>query len=264
MTMQEFNRIRVIIKSNWPAHSVVDDDVSINIWYQMLKDLTYKTCEMALMELSAQLDFPPSIAQIRKKYAEYTSPPVKEAGEAWEDVRRLIRKYGWPGELEALAEMDELTRRAAKSIGFLEICRSEAPDVVRGQFLRIYETLANRQKADAGIPKALAEFKHRQQERIANGEKEGQGALAGDGEGISGPLPDALPEPAVMGGLVGYGEDVRDHNVELPGKCGNPGQGEAVGPLEAARRRISSRHQQVHEGGAGGIPAAAVMHHDGT
>lgn len=166
MTIAEFDNIRAALKSAWPSANIMPDKFSINLWYKMLKDIPYAVCSAAVMELMGTEKFAPSIAQIREKSLSYMEEPDKEAGEAWEFVRRMIRKYGYPGELEALAEMDELTREAVRSIGFLDICRSENIMVERAHFLRIYDTLRARRKADRSLPPAVLANRQRILARI--------------------------------------------------------------------------------------------------
>jgi len=166
MTIAEFDNIRAALKSAWPSANIMPDKFSINLWYKMLKDIPYAVCSAAVMELMGTEKFAPSIAQIREKSLSYLEEQDKEAGEAWEFVRKMIRKYGYPGELEALAEMDELTREAVRSIGFLDICKSENIAVERAHFLRIYDTLRTRRKVDRSLPPAVLANRQRILARI--------------------------------------------------------------------------------------------------
>ena len=168
MTSQEFDKIRAALKSAWPSANIMPDKFSINLWYQMLKDIPYKVCSAAVMELMGTEKYAPSIAQIREKCSAYKEESDMEAGEAWEFVRKMIRKYGHPGELEALAEMDDLTREATQAIGFLNICKSENIMVERAHFLKIYDSLRKRRKNDRMLPPAVLANKHRIMEIMQN------------------------------------------------------------------------------------------------
>ena len=183
MTIEEFDNIRAAIKSAWPGKQIMPGRFEINLWYKALSDLDYQICQMALMEIITQSVFPPSIAELRKKCAEYTSAPVKSSGEAWEEVRLMVRKYGYYREEEALSSMDDLTRQAVKGVGFREICMSTNIAVERAHFLRLYDALVERKKQDAGTPAALLRYKQRCQKRIAH-EQDSRTAIDGDGEGI--------------------------------------------------------------------------------
>ena len=166
MTIAEFDNIRAALKSAWPSANIMPDKFSINLWYKMLKDIPYAVCSAAVMELMGTEKFAPSIAQIREKSLSYLEEPDKEAGEAWEFVRKMIRKHGYPEEEEALAEMDELTRSAVMAVGYLDICRSENIMVERAHFLRIYDTLRTRRKVDRSLPPAVLANRQRILARI--------------------------------------------------------------------------------------------------
>ena len=191
MTSDEFEFIRAAIKSAWPSKQIMPGKFEINLWFKALQDLDYQICQMALMELITQSEFPPSIAELRKKYAEYTTAPVKTSGEAWEEVRLMVRKYGYYRYDEALEAMDDLTRQAVKG----------------AHFLRLYDALVERKRQEAGTPAALLRYKQRCQERIAH-EQDSRAAIDGDGERIPRPVPEAVLQPAEMAGMGGPDEGV--------------------------------------------------------
>ena len=93
MTPQEFDVIRAAIKSAYPTFNIMPDRYSIQLWYRMLGDIDFKICETALQELIATQTYPPQIAEIRAKCADYTSPQIKDAGEAWGDITGRTRRW---------------------------------------------------------------------------------------------------------------------------------------------------------------------------
>ena len=59
-----------------------------------------------------------------------------------------------------MASMSPRTAKVVRYMGWQEICTSERPDVVRGQFMKMYETVANREKQERLLPASLrAEIK---------------------------------------------------------------------------------------------------------
>ena len=155
MTEQEFMKIAAAIKTSYPAVNVLKDKASMNIWYMMLSDIDYQICQNAVLELISTLKFPPTIAEIREKCSMLTSLPVKDWGEAWEEVLMAIRRFGYPQELEAMNSLDDLTRKCVKRIGYQNICMSDNISADRANFRMIYETEAQRKKTDNQLPLSL-------------------------------------------------------------------------------------------------------------
>jgi hypothetical protein len=148
-------KIATAIKTSYPAVNVLKDKASMNIWYMMLSDIDYQICQNAVLELISTLKFPPTIAEIREKCSMLTSLPVKDWGEAWEEVLMAIRRFGYPQELEAMNSLDDLTRKCVKRISYQNICMSDNISADRANFRMIYETEAQRKRTDNQLPLSL-------------------------------------------------------------------------------------------------------------
>ena len=156
MTRQEFDIIRATIKGAYPNFNIINDKYSLQIWYKMLADLDYKMCETALMELFATHVYPPQIAEIRQKCAEYMNPQIEDSGSAWEEVQQAVRKYGYYRAEEAMQSLSPVIRKAINRIGgFAAICSSDNPSVNRAHFYKMYEAIAEREKTDSMLPPAI-------------------------------------------------------------------------------------------------------------
>lgn len=167
MTAQEFDLIRAAIKSAYPSFNIMPDKYSIKVWYRMLGDLDFQLCETALLELIATHTYPPQISEIRAKCAEYNSPQLKDAGEAWGEVQMAIRKYGYYRADEAIESLVGPVRTAAERIGFRELCMSENPEANRAHFFKIYNAIVDRETQNAMVPVQILEQKHEHQNRIS-------------------------------------------------------------------------------------------------
>lgn len=124
----------------------------MELWFKQLQDLPYEVAELTLNKWVATNKWSPTIADLREQAAVLTKGEAKDWGEAWQEVIRAINVYGSYREAEALASMDETTRRVVERIGFRNICLSENITHDRANFRMIYEELQSRQKQDNQIP----------------------------------------------------------------------------------------------------------------
>lgn len=124
-------------------------------WSTMLNDVDYPTAEKALQKVLATAKFFPTIAEIREAIVELTQPSTGSWLDAWGEVRRAISNHGYNHPKEALESMTPLTAYVVRCIGWMDICTSEEPEVIRGQFRMAYEQNAKRKKEMAVLPEGL-------------------------------------------------------------------------------------------------------------
>ena len=156
MKKPDLIKVMGIIAAAYPNMKDITE-VQINVWFHSLKDLDIKAVQLAVQQYILEGTFPPSVAEIRKRAMAVLTPELPEKTEAWEQVMGAIKKFGYARETEALKSMEPVVARAAKSMGWREICHSQKPDVVRGQFLRMYESISERQNRDNLIPLEMKE-----------------------------------------------------------------------------------------------------------
>lgn len=129
------------------------DALTRDAWYELIKDMPRQLVVEAIKSYAASHVWAPSIAELRAEVLKAANPDLRiDADEAWGLVVQAIRKYGYTRPQEALASLPEPVARCARRFGWRELCLSEEPDVVRGQFRRAYETQFAREKTDALIP----------------------------------------------------------------------------------------------------------------
>jgi len=153
MTKAEIAKILAVLAASYPKFEV--DDLKVQVWHEMLGDLDYATANMAVKKLILENAFPPSIAEVRKAAAEIMNPDVMTAAEAWGEVERAVRTYGSYQEIEALASLSPRTAKVVRQIGWREICLNEEPGVVRGQFLKMYQQVQERDRREMLLPAGL-------------------------------------------------------------------------------------------------------------
>ena len=141
MTLEEAGRLVTILLAAYPAARERVDRHTITVYAHMLADLDFETARAAALKCMAQSTFFPSVAEIRRAAAEIKAG-IPTAEEAWAEVRREIGRVGTYAQP---AFSHPLIAEAARAIGWWNLCMSESPGVERGHFLRVYETLRNRE-----------------------------------------------------------------------------------------------------------------------
>jgi len=154
MKKSETIQILGVIAAAYPNMKEINE-TQIKVWHESLKDLEAKTVQLATQQYILEGTYPPSIAEIRQRATAITQPEIPTATEAYEEVQRAIRNYGYSREAEALETLSPIARKTARAMGWREICHSEKPDVIRGQFLKMYEIEAQREQAAAILPEDI-------------------------------------------------------------------------------------------------------------
>lgn len=132
---------------NWPDPNNLEKLVAL--WAKMLAEYDYFIVAAAVEKYLAESPYPPTIADIMKRITDITIAKEKTAIEAWGDVGQAIRRYGSYNETLALDMLTALTRKVVKSMGYRELCLSENEMADRAHFLKVYDTLAAREREDA-------------------------------------------------------------------------------------------------------------------
>jgi hypothetical protein len=150
MTKKEFGTIFAMIKLAYPSFTkdLSEDEViaKIGLWYSMLRGIDIDDLKAGVEKYISNNQFPPTIADL-KEYSLNTN--FLNAEEAWDEIQQAGRKYGlWDiGKSKTL--LSPLTLKAAEQIGLREIYLSEDIELTRTRFVKIFEIMFNREKADA-------------------------------------------------------------------------------------------------------------------
>lgn len=130
------------------------------VYFDALNDLPFDVAMVAAKKVIATLENPflPMPAVFRNMALDVTGQVVASFPNAYSEVLRAIRNYGFYKEKEALESLSPLTRKATEAIGWKELCLSEEPDVIRGQFRMAYEALERREMMNAKTPQSLKEI----------------------------------------------------------------------------------------------------------
>ena len=149
------------------------DQLMIDMWQKMLADIPYDAAEKAITASVATSPFPPSISEIRDYATRLNGPRRLTAEEAWGLAQDAMRNYGLntvkkdgfveKPVMESTHEYGGRTYRTVtfqptgleyeakrhvppdvwdlmKHFGYRDMYLSENPDVVRGQFMRAWNS----------------------------------------------------------------------------------------------------------------------------
>lgn len=162
MTKQDMIKIFAILATTYTQFEAVMQDkeklkLSVEVWHELLGDIDFNIAKMAVQKLILESPFPPTIADLRKHIAEITTPKNDrlDGAYAWGEVTTAIRKYGYYRESEALKSLSPATAKVVKYLNWKEICTCEEPGVIRGQFLKMFEQIAKRDKQERLLPDTL-------------------------------------------------------------------------------------------------------------
>ena len=151
MSPAEVARILAVVAAAYPGFEV--DDIKHSVWLGFLGDLDYQVVNEAVKRHVCTSRFPPSIAEIREHAAAVMNPEAITGAEAWGEFIAAIKRYGCNHEREALESLHPDTARVARLMGWYDSCMSENVDVLRGQFLRMFEQLRKRDEYVALLPR---------------------------------------------------------------------------------------------------------------
>lgn len=120
------------------------DEATLAVYMATLADLNTDDLRRAVLWCIAHCKFMPTVAEIREAAINSDEANrVPTSGEAWGEVMCQVRSVGNWGIPTFSSPTIE---RAVDAIGWREICLSEEPGVIRGQFLKIYATFEGRAK----------------------------------------------------------------------------------------------------------------------
>lgn len=156
-----------------------------DFWGEMLADIPFDAAKAALKAHASTSPFPPSIAEIRDYATRQSGPRRMTADEAWGKAHEAMRKYGlntartdvYVPDQEPPARFGEPVRirksgleyeakrhcppevwAILERMGYADVYMSDAPDVVRGQFMRSWSNHDQEAKEERVIGGILPEL----------------------------------------------------------------------------------------------------------
>ena len=165
MTKKETAGMFALISALYPRDEkfAKADKEAILAWHEMLEDIPFDVAKAAIKASVATSPFPPQICDIREYATRMTGQRRMTADEAWGIAAEVIRtyssrtvpiegfssntydfvKFGEPVKARPSGLEYEAKRHCPKEVweilermGYADVCASENPDVIRGQFMR--------------------------------------------------------------------------------------------------------------------------------
>jgi hypothetical protein len=145
MTKSEVVSLVALASAAYPSAQDKDPDPIVKAWMLMLSDMSYPIAKAAVVRVCRSSRFFPSIAEIVTAAREIDPrcEHLPTAAEAWEEVAQLMRKAG-PTFVPTYS--CDTVKRAARAIGWNNLCYGENVDANRAHFLRLYEAMREKRE----------------------------------------------------------------------------------------------------------------------
>lgn len=159
MNRTETVQIITLLAGNYEAianKSDIQKELMLNTWYECLNDLDYNLVLQAVKKSIIESPYAPTIHDIRKNAIEIVNPTTKvTAIEAWDEAYKMICNglYMTEEQFESASPMVKNFFKDIKQVR--ELAKSDIQSVntvTKGQFLKQYDVLVQREKEEKIIP----------------------------------------------------------------------------------------------------------------
>jgi hypothetical protein len=175
MTEAQVHKLVAVLAASFPAAR--GDAGTIAAYQRMLADLDYPAANAAVERLIATSKRLPTVAEVRDAVLALTAGEARNGGEAWGDVLKAIRRYGYMRTPGVDFHFDDpVVANTVRALSWQELCSSENAVADRARFIETYDQLAvrhRRAQLSDGLP-AMQRFRalqaSQQQAELAAGE----------------------------------------------------------------------------------------------
>lgn len=160
MERDEFKILVKAMKAVYAQPTFIPDKDAFDVWYGLLKDLSYEQANVAIQKYMTTEKFPPTIADIRTKATEIIAPEEESMSElqAWALVRKAIGNSNYHAE-EEFERLPEACRVAVGNPANLRewamMDVDQVATVEQSHFIRNYRAAVQRIKDDAKLPETM-------------------------------------------------------------------------------------------------------------
>lgn len=174
MSKEETIQVITLLAGNYDSIAKKDKiqkQLMVNTWQECLGDLDYQLVLQAVKKSIIDSPYPPTIHDIRKNAVEMINPTQKRTAiEAWNEAYRMIC-----GGLYMTQEQFEMASPEVKKFfgnvrQVAELARTDIDTVntvTKGQFLKQYDVLVQREQERKMLPPQMQEFTKQLAERMS-------------------------------------------------------------------------------------------------
>ena len=173
MNKQETVEVITLLAGNYDSIAKKDStqkQLMINTWLECLGDLDYRLVLESVKKTMITSPYPPTIADIRKNAIEMIKPTTsKTAIEAWNEAYKMICKGTYMEEEEFEKASPEVKKFFGNVRQVRELAQTNTDvvnSVTKGQFLKQYEVIVNREKEQKLLPQSMQDFTKKLAERM--------------------------------------------------------------------------------------------------
>lgn len=165
MNKTETIQVITLLAGNYDSIAKKDNtqkQLMINTWLECLGDLDYRLVLEAVKKTMITSPYPPTIADIRKNAIEIIKPTTsKTAIEAWNEAYSMICKGTYMEEEEFEKASPEVKKFFGNVRQVRELAQTNTDvvnSVTKGQFLKQYEVIVDREKERKLLPQSMQDF----------------------------------------------------------------------------------------------------------
>lgn len=174
MNKTETVQVITLLAGNYDSIAKKDatqKQLMINTWQECLGDLDYNLVLQAVKKTIIESPYPPTIHDIRKNAVEMINPTTKRTAiEAWNEAYKMICSAS----ILTAEDFEKASPEVKKFFGNLrqvvELGRSDIDTVntvTKGQFLKQYEVIVDREKEQKLLPQQMQDFTKQLAERMS-------------------------------------------------------------------------------------------------
>lgn len=146
MKRGEMAMVCAILVAAFPAWAATEQ--TIEMYLAMLGDLDAELVLRAAQDWVLNEEKFPTIAGIRKRCAEIAGVNAPDVNEAWLEVTDALERYGREFYPKGGKWSNPLIAKAVKTVGYGNLCFSDAIGVERATFVRAYEKFKKEHDAE--------------------------------------------------------------------------------------------------------------------